>query len=137
MGCGMGRRWGPRQPTLLAAGLFALAACGGEPPLTLEFTPDGFETEAGDTVQGESARLVVPERHDNPTGPGIELALARFPTTSDDPGPRPYASLVPSGEYCGSQYRSVSCVRTVHPNSSPPPHATMTATAARDRSGGC
>lgn len=42
---------------------------------------------AGGTVPAERATLVVPERHGRPEGRTIELAVVRFRTRSDRPGP--------------------------------------------------
>ncbi len=52
----------------------------------LEFRPTRFATEEGDSLSGEFGLLSVPERHERLSGAMIQLAVARFPSTSDNPG---------------------------------------------------
>lgn len=63
-------------------------ACGSpHPPTEIDFQPQTFPSQSGEAVDGELGRLRVPERHEAPGGPSIELAVARFASTS--PGPAP------------------------------------------------
>ncbi len=53
----------------------------------ITFEPYLFESAGKQKVQAELGRLLVPEKHSNPSGKQIELALVRLKSTSTDPGP--------------------------------------------------
>lgn len=56
----------------------------GISPITWEpYTGTAFD---GSPLAGELGRLHVPERHDHPQGPSIELAFVRYRTTNPHPG---------------------------------------------------
>ncbi len=74
----------------LIGNVLALAACTPEPTggaqATLELRAAVFPTENGEPLPAELGRLQVPERHERPDGPQIEVAVARIRTTSASPG---------------------------------------------------
>jgi pimeloyl-ACP methyl ester carboxylesterase len=55
-------------------------------PALLGLEPYSTELEDGTRLNGELGRLRVPVRHSEPTGPSLELAFVRFPTTAAEPG---------------------------------------------------
>ena len=72
----------------LFAVLFWILGCDSAPPPaeSIAFQEHVFQDQGGLTIQGELGRLRVPERHSQPQGSWIELAVARFPSTSPRPG---------------------------------------------------
>lgn len=88
-----------RRAAVLLTGCLALASCGAQPPVAsppasqpaLAWTPcEGL----ADQVR-ECATLQVPVDYADPTGPTIDLALARIPARG--PGPRRGSILVDPG----------------------------------------
>ena len=55
-------------------------------PFSPAWSPFVYTSLAGDTVAADSARVVVPERHDNPSGAKISLAVIRIRSTAARPG---------------------------------------------------
>ncbi|HEX8063378.1 MAG TPA: alpha/beta hydrolase [Allosphingosinicella sp.] len=75
-------------PRLFGAALLTWAAAVSAQPVgVLELKPYTFETSGGETAPAEWGRIRVPEDRSRPGGPSIELALVRFRSRSQHPGP--------------------------------------------------
>ncbi|MEM8962300.1 MAG: alpha/beta fold hydrolase [Acidobacteriota bacterium] len=81
-----------RSSTLVLVALFVLAipAVFADSPSTrgsIDWRPYEGEAFDGSPLRGELGSILVPESHDRPDGPTIELAFVRFRTDHPDPGP--------------------------------------------------
>lgn len=66
--------------------LLAIASTASAQPAPVQWSPFVFTSFAGDTASADSGRVTVPERHGQPNGSKIQIAVVRIRSTAARPG---------------------------------------------------